>query len=76
MTKLLNSEINTQRMEKRIRHAFLEFLRANRSGWLRNPRDFFFEHGQWWARVLGDADVTFSVVDAEPGYSGFDFEEV
>lgn len=76
----LKTETNTPEMQARIDAAFEdspEYLDDdNVEGY-----ETFFEHGQWWARVFLSSDEndastkTYSVVDAEPGIDGFDFEE-
>lgn len=70
----LKTERNSRAMERKVRGAFRQFSH-------RRMFTTVFEHGQWWVilRPLerDREDVTYSVVDSEPGYgAGFDFERV
>lgn len=79
--KKLKTETNTPEMRERIDAAF-EVSPEYAAVIQADTFESFFEHGQWWVRVevfAEDEDAgtkTYSVVDAEPGIDGFDFEEV
>jgi hypothetical protein len=71
---MLNSEVNTQKMERRIvtafkHHAWITGLNSRRTAAV-------FEHGHWWI-VTGDG-AQYDAVDANGHGSvdGFDFEYV
>ncbi len=81
----LLSETNTEDVKTEIEEAFVQsdaYAHFNAMGGTTDGIDVFYEHGQWFVRVTGDEDVgdesttTFSVVDAEPGVDGLDFEEL
>lgn len=65
----LKTETNTPEMEERIKKAFQD------SPLYTHGCDAAFEHGQWWV-TCWNCGAAWSVVDAEPGIDGFDFEEV
>jgi hypothetical protein len=70
----LVTERNTSRVERLVRKAA-----AKQFG--RGKARPVYEHGHWWVLVYDKEearDVTFDVVDAEPGISdtGLDFEQV
>lgn len=71
----LKTEQDTPDMREQVEAAFGSF-RERAAFEEATPTEVFFEHGQWWARFeTGEGSRTFSVVDAEPGIDGFDFEE-
>jgi len=70
----LVSERDTERVRKLV-------IRAAASEFGRGRAKPVFEHGHWWVLVFDeeqDRDVTYAVVDAEPGIldTGLDFERV
>lgn len=74
----LKSTIDTPAIGRAIERVFRSHLRLD-YGRKAQTIDVFYEHGQWWARVLWKDDghepdeQTFSVVDTS---NGFGFEEV
>ncbi len=74
-----NETLPSTRDNETTRRKVVKATRAKFPGY---RYDVFFEHGHWWARVIGyhgeDGDATFDVVDSEPSVAGtgFDFEEV
>jgi hypothetical protein len=66
--KLL-TEQNTTTVERKVRSAFRNWAH-------KRTFETFFEHGQWWVRVLNDdEDETYSACDSSDT-SGFCFERV
>lgn len=72
----LVTERNTDRVRRLVERAAESYFEPP----LESPRPVF-EHGHWWVVVYDreeDRNVTFDVVDAEPGVldTGLDFEQV
>lgn len=76
----LKSTVDSAQMRELVEQAFTHHPASDSENI--EGVDVFFEHGQWWVRVTLETDEddrgtkTYSVVDAEPGIAGFDFEEI